>query len=85
MDRSRMNDPNYVNALWQAGIIKDKSRNNHLRRIEFSRRQAAQYQQVMVNQQREIENLRRQMSETNATSQQQNQQQLNQPPPVPTN
>jgi hypothetical protein len=78
MDRSKMNDPNYVNALWQAGIIKDKSRNNHLKRIEFSRRQAAQYQQVMVNQQREIENLRRQMNEKNENVQHQSQQNVNQ-------
>jgi len=67
MDRSKMNDPNYVNALWQAGIIKDKTRNNHIRRIEYNRQQMVKYQQMMINQQREIERLRKEMSEKNST------------------
>ena len=62
-----MNDPNYVNALWQAGIIKDKTRNNHIRRIEYNRQQMVKYQQMMINQQREIERLRKEMSEKNST------------------
>lgn len=67
MDRSKMNDPNYVNALWQAGIIKDKTRNNHIRRIEYNRQQIVKYRQMMINQQREIERLRKEISEKNST------------------
>lgn len=59
-----MNDRNYIDALWQAGIIKDKSRNNHIRRIEYNKQLATKYQQFMVNQQREIERLRKEMAET---------------------
>ena len=59
---NRMDDPNYVNALWQAGIIKDRSRQNHLRRIEMNRMRAMQYQHFLANQQKEIAQLRQQVS-----------------------